>query len=385
MKINPAQDGWSQEERIRYSRHAVLPGFGWEAQGKLRNGKVLVVGAGGLGAPLLQYLTAAGIGRIGIADPDRVALSNLQRQVLFGVEDIGLLKVEAAFRRLSQLNPHVHFDLFPHAITRENALDILSRYDVVADGSDNFPTRYLINDACVLLGKPLVYASIFRYEGQLSVFNYAAPNGLRGPNYRNLFPSPPEAGSVPSCVEGGVLGVLPGILGCLQANEVLKIISGVGEPLSGKLCLFDSYTLQQRLIGLASDDPFPVSELQDYEAICGPLPNETPEISGAQLARWQEENIPVQLIDVREPWEYEQDNLGGILIPLGVLSKEAGSLPPGRLTVVICQSGYRSAQAVQMLRDQFGFSEIFNLAGGIEAFRRSTSVRAMQVSPDPSP
>ncbi|MBK7474585.1 MAG: ThiF family adenylyltransferase [Haliscomenobacter sp.] len=364
------QKGWTQEERLRYARHAVLPGFGWAAQQKLRASNVFVVGAGGLGAPLLQYLTAAGIGRIAIADPDRVSLSNLQRQVLFTVEDIGALKVEAAARRLSKLNPNVQFDLYPYAITRENALELLAHYDLVADGSDNFSTRYLVNDACVLLGKPLVYAAVFRYEGQLSVFNYTYPNGQKGPNYRNLFPVPPEAGSVPTCAEGGVLGVLPGILGCLQANEVLKIASETGEPLSGKLCLFDAHSLFQRIIALPSQAPYPIAELQDYEASCGPIPGEIPEITGDQLKKWQEENIPIQLIDVRELWEYEQENIGGTLMPLASLPQNAMALSLERLTVVVCQSGVRSAQAVRMLQEQFGFSEVYNLAGGIDAWRR---------------
>ncbi|MBK8653572.1 MAG: molybdopterin-synthase adenylyltransferase MoeB [Haliscomenobacter sp.] len=373
MESLQEQKGWTQEERVRYARHAVLPGFGWAGQEKLRASKVLVVGAGGLGAPLLQYLTAAGIGRIGIADPDRVSLSNLQRQVLFSVEDIGVLKVDAAARRLSKLNPNVQFDLYPYAITRENALELLAHYDLVADGSDNFSTRYLVNDACVLLGKPLVYASVFRYEGQLSVFNYTHPNGRKGPNYRNLFPVPPEAGSVPSCVEGGVLGVLPGILGCMQANEVLKIASGIGEPLSGKLCLFDAYSLSQRIISLPDQDPYPVTELEDYEASCGPIPGETPEISCAQFAKWQaEEKIILQLIDVREPWEYEQENIGGTLIPLASLPEKAVALSFDLPTVVVCQSGFRSAAAVRILQEQFGFSEVYNLTGGIDAFRRGT-------------
>lgn len=373
METSHDQEEWTQEERIRYSRHAVLPGFGWEGQQRLRSSKVFVVGAGGLGAPLLQYLTAAGIGRIGIADPDRVSLSNLQRQVLFTVNDIGAPKVETAARSLSKLNPHVQFDLYPHAITRENAFELLSHYDIVADGSDNFSTRYLVNDACVILDKPLVYASIFRYEGQLSVFNYTPPNGQKGPNYRNLFPVPPEAGSVPTCVEGGVLGVLPGIIGCMQANEVLKIASGVGEPLSGKLCLFDAYSLSQRIIALPSQAPYPITELQDYEAFCGPIPGEIPEIIFTQLNRWQNEKMPIQLIDVRESWEYEQENIGGTLIPLASLQQKAAALSPEQLTVVICQSGFRSAQAVRILQEQFGFSEVYNLAGGIDAFRRGMS------------
>lgn len=358
---------FSKEEEIRYARHGILPGFGMAAQHHLKTGSVLVIGAGGLGAPILQYLTAAGLGRIGIIDPDRVGLSNLQRQVLFNSSDIGRPKVEVAAERLSSLNPNVQLDLYPFALSTENALDILAGYDVIADGSDNFPTRYLVNDACVLLGKPLVYGAVFRSEGQLSVFNLTGADGRRGLNYRNLYPQPPEAGTVPSCAEGGVLGVLPGIIGSMQANEVIKILTGVGEPLSGKLLLFDAHNGQSRLIRLPVQEPFPVEHLEDYVAACGDPSESTAEITPFELWKWKESNIPFFLLDVREPWEYEEYNLGGHLFPLTQLPAQTALLPSGLPIVVVCQSGARSAQAANLLRAHFGFREVFNLKGGVQA------------------
>lgn len=358
---------FSQEEEIRYARHGVLPGFGMEAQHRLKTSTALVVGAGGLGAPILQYLTAAGLGRIGIIDPDRVGLSNLQRQVLFNSSDIGRPKVEVAAERLSSLNPNVQFDLYPFALSHENALDILAGYDVVADGSDNFPTRYLVNDACVLLGKPLVYGAVFRSEGQLAVFNLLGTDGRRGLNYRNLYPLPPEAGTVPSCAEGGVLGVLPGIIGSMQANEVIKVLTGVGEPLSDKLLLFDAHNGQSRLIRLPVQPPFPVERLEDYVAACGNPAGMLPEITPLELQKWKESRIPFFLLDVREPWEYTEYNLGGHLLPLAQLPAQTSQLPSGLPIVVVCQSGARSAQATTLLRTHLGFQEVFNLKGGVQA------------------
>lgn len=364
---------FNPEEYVRYARHAALPGFGMEAQLKLRHSSVLVVGAGGLGAPLLSYLTAAGVGRIGIVDHDRVSLSNLQRQVLFSGADIGKLKAEAARERLTALNPHVQIDIFPYALSRANALETILNFDLVADGSDNFPTRYLVNDACVLLDKPLIYGAIFRYEGQVSVFNCLDASGKRGPNYRNFYPVPPQAGSVPSCAEGGVLGVLPGIIGSMQANEAIKVLTGTGTPLSGKLWLFDASTGQSRLIRLPEQPPYPVLQLEDYEAACGYTHPGLPEITPQEFRQWQDNGIGVQLIDVREPWEFMEINIGGRLIPLGMLAAEAVSMEKEALTVVVCQSGIRSAQAVKQLLADFGFQQVFNLQGGIEAWNATTS------------
>ncbi|NNK80652.1 MAG: HesA/MoeB/ThiF family protein, partial [Flavobacteriales bacterium] len=263
---------FTKAELERYSRHLIIPQFGLKGQSKLKESKVLVVGTGGLGAPLLQYLTAAGIGTIGIVDFDIVEDSNLQRQVLFSTEDIGRPKVEAAAQRLRSQNPHVKFKLYNERLTSENAIEIFKDYDIVADGTDNFPTRYLVNDACVKLGKVNVYASIFRFEGQVSVFNFKDSNGVYGPNFRDLFPSPPPPGLVPSCAEGGVIGVLPGIVGSLQANEVIKVASGVGEPLSGRLFTIDASAFETRIFNLAKNPGHHIRteisqeiELIDYE------------------------------------------------------------------------------------------------------------------------
>lgn len=260
---------FSQPELRRYLRHFALPDFGLRGQQRLRDGSALVVGAGGLGCPMLQYLVAAGVGRIGIADGDRVDESNLHRQILYTLADVGRLKAEVARERLNALNPHVQIDVYPERLTRHNALEITGKYDVVADGTDNFPTRYLLNDACVLSGKPHVWAALFRYEAQLSVFNLLQPDGLRGPTYRDLFPTPPAPGSAPDCAEAGVLGVLPGIVGAMQANEAIKILSGVGEVMGGRLWLFDSGTGESRVVKLVKRPELQVvRELIDYEAFC---------------------------------------------------------------------------------------------------------------------
>src|SRR5436190_13712013 len=267
---------FSREELARYNKHIIIPEFGLEAQQKLKSSKVLVIGSGGLGSPVLLYLAAAGVGIIGIVDFDVVDDSNLQRQVLFGVSEIGQPKVEAAKRRLESLNPYIKIKIYNTQLTSKNALEIIKDYDVVADGTDNFPTRYLVNDACLLLNKPNVYASIFQFEGQVSVFNYVNNKGQRGPNYRDLYPTPPPAGLVPSCAEGGVLGVLPGIIGSLQASEVIKVITGVGEPLSGRFFIFDALNFETRTFKIKPREDNPISgknptitSLIDYEQFCG--------------------------------------------------------------------------------------------------------------------
>ncbi len=372
---------FSKAELARYNRHIIIPAFGLEAQQKLKAAKVLVVGSGGLGSPLLLYLAAAGVGVIGIADFDVVDDSNLQRQVLFGQNDVGRLKTEAAKDRLSSLNPHIDIRLHPAKLSSENALDIIGDYDVVADGTDNFPTRYLVNDACVLLGKTNVYASVFQFEGQVAVFNYLDANGERGPNYRDLYPTPPPPGLVPDCAEGGVLGVLPGIIGSLQAGEVIKVVTGVGEPLSGRLFLFDALGFETRTLKIKRRDNNPlngknplITQLIDYEVFCGLKNVERPvkEITVHELYNWQTQGSSFQLIDVREPYEYEASNIGAELIPLGTVAANAGRFSRDVKVVVHCRSGARSAKAIRELEDKFGFDNLYNLKGGILAYLEET-------------
>lgn len=368
---------FSKAELARYDRHIIIPEFGLEAQQKLKAAKVLVVGSGGLGSPLLLYLAAAGVGTIGIVDFDVVDDSNLQRQVLYGKDDVGKLKIEAARDRLEALNPHIEIRLHNTRFTSENALDILQDYDVVADGTDNFPTRYLVNDAAVLLNKPNVYASIFQFEGQVTVFNYTDKNGVLGPNYRDLYPTPPPPGLVPSCAEGGVLGVLPGIIGSLQASEVIKVITGVGEPLNGRLFLFDALHFETRTFKIKRRDDNPLNganpsihKLIDYEFFCG-LKTEKPikEITVQEFYNWQVLGEQYQLIDVREPHEYEAANLGAELIPLATVAENAGRFRRDTKVVVHCRSGVRSAKAIRELEEKFGFDNLYNLKGGILAYQ----------------
>lgn len=374
---------FSKAELERYSRHLIIPEFNIEGQKKLKNAKVLVVGTGGLGAPLLQYLTAAGVGTIGVVDFDVVEDSNLQRQVLFTADDVGKSKTEAAVARMKGLNPHVTFEIYNTHLNSSNALEIIKDYDVVADGTDNFPTRYLVNDACVLLGKPNIYASIFRFDGQLTVFNYQYDNGETGPNYRDLYPEPPPPGLVPSCAEGGVIGVLPGILGTLQANEVIKIITGVGDPLVGRMFSFDALGFETRTFKFKKDPKNPINgenptldHLIDYEQFCG-IPQQeaedqkqdnVKELSVKELKELQDKNEDFQLIDVREDFEYDIAHLNGELIPLNQILDEAGKISKDKKVVVHCRSGARSANAIQALEQKFGFDNLYNLKGGILAY-----------------
>lgn len=368
---------FSKAELERYNRHIIIPEFGLAAQQKLKAAKVLVVGSGGLGSPVLLYLAAAGIGTIGIVDFDVVDDSNLQRQVLFGVNEIGKPKVEAAKARLQALNPHIEFVLYNTQLTSHNALDIIKDYDVVADGTDNFPTRYLVNDACVLLGKPNVYASIFQFEGQVSVFNYQQANGERGPNYRDLYPTPPPPGLVPSCAEGGVLGVLPGIIGSLQALEVIKVVTGVGEPLVGRFYIFDALNFESRTfyISRREDNPLngknpTITQLIDYEQFCGVKAVEKPvkEITPKELYELQVKGDAFQLIDVREPYEYDIVNIGAELIPLATVAEQADKFNKDIPVIVHCKMGGRSAKAIRELEEKFGFTNLYNLKGGILAY-----------------
>ena len=368
---------FSKEELARYDRHIIIPEFGLEAQKKLKAAKVLVIGSGGLGSPSLLYLAAAGVGTIGIVDFDVVDDSNLQRQVLFGVDEVGKLKTEAARDRLEALNPYIDIVVHNVKLTSENALSIIRNYDVVADGTDNFPTRYLVNDACVLLGKTNVFASIFQFEGQVSVFNYIDAKGEAGPNYRDLYPTPPPPGLVPSCAEGGVLGVLPGIIGSLQALEVIKVVTGVGDILSGRFFIFDALTFETRTFKIKRNAANPlnganpvIKELIDYEQFCGLKTVEKPvkEISVKELYDLQVTGEPFQLIDVREPHEYDIVNIGGELIPLGTIGKNADRIARDKKVIVQCKVGGRSAKAIRELEDKFGFDNLYNLKGGILAY-----------------
>lgn len=360
----------SSTERQRYARHLALPDFGEAAQLRLKEARVLVIGAGGLGCPILAYLTAAGVGHIGIVDFDQVERSNLQRQVLYTGADIGQPKAEVAVVRLQGLNPFVQLTAYCTALTPQNALDIIASYDIVVDGTDNFPTRYLTNDACLLSGKPLVYGSIYRYEGQVSVFNQLLPDGSRGPNYRDLFPQPPPPELVPNCAEGGVIGVLPGIIGSLQANETIKLASGVGTTLSGKLYVLDAQSMLSRTLRIQSNtSAYEVKELIDYEQFCNPAAPQVPEWSPSQLKAHLEADKPLTLLDVREPHEYKAGSLPQALsIPLATLSERWQNIKKTEPVVVVCRSGKRSAQAVSYLQ---GLEEVecYSLAGGMLAWR----------------
>jgi sulfur-carrier protein adenylyltransferase/sulfurtransferase len=366
-KLSPA-------EMARYARHITIPEFGLKGQQKLKDGRVLVIGSGGLGSPVLLYLAAAGVGHIGIVDFDTVDESNLQRQVLFNVNDLGQSKAETAKVRLEALNPHINIKVYETRFSRENALDLVRDYDVVADGTDNFPTRYLVNDACVLAGKVNVYASIFQFEGQVSVFNYLNEDGTRGPNYRDMFPEPPPPGLVPNCAEGGVLGVLPGIIGSMQASEVIKVLTGVGEPLAGRLFLFDAASFITRILKVQKNPDTRITELINYEQFCGITPpkEQTPvkEVTVQELNSLIIEGDDFQLIDVREPHEFAIANLGGELIPLDTVAAAANRISREKQVIVHCRSGVRSANAIRELESLFGFENLYNLKGGILAWSK---------------
>ena len=365
---------FSSDELARYSRHLIMPEVGLEGQGALKASSVLIIGAGGLGTPSATYLAAAGVGRIGIVDFDDIERSNLHRQVLYSEQDVGKSKVEVAKQRLLEINPNVSIELHKVRLDSSNALDILRNYDVIIDGADNFPTRYLVNDACVLLGKPSVYASIYRFEGQASVF-YAK----EGPCYRCLYPEPPPPGLVPSCAEGGVLGILPGIMGCIQAAEAIDLILGNGTPLIGRLLLFNALNMRFEEFKLKKNPECPVcgqnptvKELIDYEAVCGiedELDSEF-DLPVQALKQALVEKKNVFILDVREPFEYEIAHIeGSKLIPLGQLTQRVNELDTADQIVVYCHTGVKSAQAVRFLND-LGFKKVKNLKGGIRAWTR---------------
>lgn len=359
---------FSKQELERYSRHLVLPQFGAEAQKKLKQSAVLVVGAGGLGSPVLSYLAAAGVGRIGVIDHDTVSRSNLQRQVLYTEKDLGRKKAHTAAVRIERLNPDITVKSYDQKITHDNALELLKDYQVVVDCTDNFPTRYLVNDACVLAGIPLVYGSIFRYEGQVAVFNYN-----HGPNYRDLYPRPPAPGSVPDCEQGGVLGVLPGIVGSVQANEAIKLITGIGAPLAGKLWLLDSLSMDTRIIQVADrNQRAEIKKLINYDDFCSAQTKiqttDMKEVTVSELKKMIDNKEDFQLIDVREPHEFDICNIQAELIPLSEIPNAVDKISRDKKVVVHCRSGSRSGNAIKWLEKNYQFENLYNLKGGVLAW-----------------
>src|SRR5881227_2120251 len=365
----------SKEEILRYSRHLIMPEVGMEGQQKLKAARVLCIGTGGLGSPMALYLAAAGVGTLGLVDFDVVDYTNLQRQIIHFTSDVGRKKLDSAADKLKAINPYINLRTFDTRLSSANALELFREFDIIADGTDNFPTRYLVNDACVLTGKPNVYGSIFRFEGQASVF--ATENG---PCYRCLYPEPPPPGLVPSCAEGGVLGILPGLVGVIQATEAIKLLLGKGDPLIGRLLLVDALGMKFRELKLRKNPDCPVcgkhpsiTKLIDYNEFCGIRGEEVeaevgvPEIQVEELKSRLDSGEDVFVLDVREPHEYQICNISGYLIPLGDLPKRVHELDSSREIVAHCRSGARSAKAVDFLR-QAGFKKVHNLAGGILAW-----------------
>jgi sulfur-carrier protein adenylyltransferase/sulfurtransferase len=373
--VKPETATLTNDEILRYSRHLIMPEVGMVGQQKLKAARVLCIGAGGLGSPLALYLAAAGVGTLGLVDFDVVDFTNLQRQIIHSTADVGRKKLDSAAEKLKAINPFINLKTFETRLSSANALDLFREFDIVADGTDNFPTRYLVNDACVLTGKPNVYGSIFRFEGQASVFATE-----EGPCYRCLYPEPPPPGLVPSCAEGGVLGILPGLVGVMQATEVIKLILGAGEPLIGRLLLIDALGMKFRELKLRKNPDCPVcgthptvTQLIDYNEFCGirgeekPVETGIPEMQVEELKRRLDAGDDLYVLDVREPHEYQICNIGGHLIPLGDLPKRVSELDSSREIVAHCRSGVRSAKAVGFLQ-QAGFKKVHNLAGGILAW-----------------
>ncbi len=375
LEAKPESVTLTNDEVLRYSRHLIMPEVGMEGQLKLKAARVLCIGTGGLGSPLALYLAAAGVGTLGIVDFDVVDYSNLQRQIIHSTPDVGRKKLDSAADKLKAINPFLNIRKFDTRLSSENALEIFADFDIIADGTDNFPTRYLVNDACVLTGKPNVYGSIFRFEGQASVF--ATEDG---PCYRCLYPEPPPPGLVPSCAEGGVIGILPGLVGVIQATEVIKLIIGQGDSLIGRLLLVDALGMKFRELKLRKNPDCPVcgahptvTKLIDYNEFCGirgeekPVESTSGEMQVEELKRRLDAGDDLYVLDVREPHEYQICNIGGNLIPLGELQKRVGELDPNKEIVAHCKMGGRSAKAVAFLK-QAGFKKVHNLAGGITAW-----------------
>jgi sulfur-carrier protein adenylyltransferase/sulfurtransferase len=372
----------SSSEFQRYSRHLVLEEFGLTGQLKLKNSKVLVIGAGGLGSSALLYLSAAGIGVVGIVDHDKVDLSNLQRQVIYTIDDIGKNKAQAAQQRLALLNPEVKVNVYPTKITSANALELVQDYDVVLDCSDNFPTRYLVNDACVLLDKPLVYGSILKFEGHLSVFNVLKADGSRSSNYRDLFAEPPSADAVQNCEQAGVIGVLPGLFGTMQASEAIKLITGIGDLWINKLLIIDVLSMEQTTLIIPDrQSRKSIKYLIDYEDFCGISPDKNKSLTGNQwnnmkevtvqeLKKLKEAGADFQLIDVREPHEYEICNLEGELIPMSEIPYNVDKIDKNKQVIIHCRSGKRSGDMLLWLEKNHGFNNLYNLKGGVLAWAK---------------
>lgn len=371
-------NGLSEKETERYARHLVIPEVGEQGQLKLKEAKVLVIGAGGLGSPISMYLAAAGVGTIGILDFDNLSYTNLQRQILYSTNDVGHLKTELAAQRLNEINPNIDVVVHNVKLTSENALEIIRQYDVIADGTDNFPARYLVNDACVILGKPFVYGSILRFDGQVSFFD-----PQNGPCYRCLYPEPPAHGDTPNCADGGVLGVLPGIVGSLQANEVIKYIIGKGKLLTGRLLLIDALNMKFREVKFAKDEACPVcsndpliTELIDYEQFCNNNKNDKMtdhnemEITVEEYKKRIDAGENIFLLDVREKYESNIASIGGVLIPMSQLPERIDELPADKNTeiIVYCRTGNRSHHVTLFLRDNAGYKNVKNLLGGIYAW-----------------
>src|SRR5215470_15671581 len=374
-EVKPEPATLSKDEILRYSRHLIMPEVGMEGQQKLKAARVLCIGAGGLGSPLALYLGAAGVGTLGIVDFDVVDYTNLQRQIIHSTADVGRKKLDSAAEKLKAINPFLNIRRFETRLSSDNALELFKEFDIIADGTDNFPTRYLVNDACVLTGKPNVYGSIFRFEGQASVFATK-----EGPCYRCLYPEPPPPGLVPSCAEGGVLGILPGLVGVIQATETIKLILGRGDSLAGRLLLIDALGMKFRELKLRKNPDCPacgthptVKELIDYNEFCGirgeetPVTTDVPAITVEELKRRLDAKEDIFILDVREPHEYDICNINGYLIPVGDLPKRVSELDSSREIIAHCRSGVRSARAVNFLRSA-GFKKVYNLTGGILAW-----------------
>jgi molybdopterin/thiamine biosynthesis adenylyltransferase/rhodanese-related sulfurtransferase len=364
------QQPLNHSELSRYSRQILLPEFGVQGQERLKASRVLVIGAGGLGSPVLLYLAAAGVGTIGILDFDKVDESNLQRQIIFTTQEVGKPKAITAAEKVKQLNPNVSVKIFDTYLSSANALSLLADFDLIIDGTDNLPTRYLSNDACVLLNKPLIYGAIFRFEGQVSVFNELMKDGTRGPNYRDLFPVPPPPDMVPSCNEGGVLGVLPGIIGSMMANEAIKILAGMGSTLSGRLMLFDALDFTSSYLKISvRPDRYVVNRLIDYEAFCNPAQGKETVTEMEPHTALEKINLQeLEVIDVREPAEFAVSNIGGKNIPLGTLDQNLHLISKDKPLLLLCRSGQRSYKAALKLK-QLGYNQVINLKGGLLMWR----------------